>query len=267
MAFRKTTARPRRTFKRRFRRSPLRTHGSRETKWNTSRFVTVRQFPFDNEQIQNVDIVVLNPRLLFELTLQPDTPAGGPVRNIAPIINTLQGMRGVKFGGMVWDSGFHISSPITPEGEEVMVNAFSRCYETLWIREIEQEDGIPDNAPDMNSTWRPLRVDDSVFDPTENAGDLVRILHTRYALLASGTNALGPLTSEDTAFPIAPHASTWTMPGWGGTRSLRARKFIADNQQLSFNLLVTNPNPSAQNQQVITWTIGATVYWAMESQR
>jgi len=273
MAFRRSTkAPPRRRFKRR---APLRTTGVKETRWNTSRWVVTREFNFNTEfefaSNANVDMVVLNPRVMFEMTLQPTTPIGGPVTNIAPIINTLQALRGVKVGGIVWNSGFHCANIITDAAGELFVNAYSQCIETLWTREVDDVGIVTGDVPPMHATWRPLRVDDSVFDPVENAGDLVRIHHTRYAPIAVGDNAFGWGIDNDapaiTLGSASAAASTWTQPGWGGGRSIRLRKFIADEQSLNFNLFVHNPNPSATNQMIVVWTCMATVYWAMQNQR
>lgn len=269
MPFRRnTTRRAPRRFKRR---APLRTHNVKETRWNTSRWVVSREFAFDFESNLNVDMVVMNPRIFFEMTLQPSTPVGGPVTNIAPIVNTLQAIRGAKVGGIVWDSGFHTTKVITDDSGDLYVNAYSQCIETLWTREVDDVGIVTGDVAPMNATWRPLRVDDSVFDPVENAGDLVRIHHTRYALLACGDNAFGWGVDDDAPVnnlgAASASASTWTQPGWGGTRSLRLRKFIADEQSLNFNLFVHNPNPSAQSQPTIVWTCMATVYWAMQNQR
>lgn len=267
MAFRRSARRsaPRR-FKRR--RAPLRTTSIKETRWNTSRFHAVRQFIFDFESVQNVDMVVFNPKVMLEMQLQPTTPIGGPVTNIAPIINTLNAVRGVKIGGIVWDSGFHCQTPTRSDDGETFTIAYSEVTETLWTREVDDE-GIAQEVPLMQDTWRPLRVDDSVFDPGENDGDLVRIHHTRTSLIACGDNAYGwiGIGADSSVGQAAAAASTWTQPTWGGTRSLRLRKFLADDQTLNFNLVVDNPNPSAQNQVSITWLCNATVYWAMQNQR
>lgn len=253
------------------RRSPLATRTVRETKWSTSRWTHTHEFIFDGESIINIDFVVMNPRILFEMTLQPDTPIGGPVRNIGPIVNTLQEVRGVKIGGIVWQSGFHVSQPMRDDDEDIYVNAYSRVIETLWTRRTD-DDGISQNVADMASVWRPLRNDDSVFDPNENAGDLVRIHHTRGSIIGVGSNAFGFIppsfpSSTATVGAASPAAATWTQPGWGGTRSLRMRKFVKDDQSLNFNVIVSNPNPAATEQIRVVWQCYATVYWASQNQR
>lgn len=269
MAARRAIRTPMRRFKKR--RAPLRTTGVRETKWSTSRWTHTQEFAFDFEAVLDVDLVIMNPRIFFEMTLQPSTPVGGPVTNIGPIINQLQATRGVKVGGLVFQSGFHVARPVRDNDEDLYVNAYTKCVETIWTRETDP-DGIPQDAANMDSVWRPLRNDDSVFDPNENAGDLVRIHHTRGSILAAGSNAFGFIPETfpqdfQTVGAASAAASTWTQPGWGGTRSLRLRKFITDEQTLNWNLRVSNPVPSAGEQLTVVWQCFMTVYWATQNQR
>lgn len=250
-----------------FKGGPLRTRSVKETKWNTSRLNTVRSFVFDFESALSVDIVVINPRLQFEITATPSAP--GPVTNIGPMINVINSQRGIKVGGIVWDSGFVVQRPIQ-DAEDAYVVAHARVHETLWTLETNHDTGLPTEIPLIADTWRPIRTDDSPFVPGEDDGGLVRIHHTRMALLAAGNNAygVGGQAPVDLGSPGGANATnTWNMPGWGGTRSLRLRKFITDEQSLSFNVHVVNPNPASTVQFEATWVISATIYWAFANQR
>lgn len=266
MATRRVIRSPKRAFKRR---APLRTTAVKDTKWNTSRFVHVEQFVFDFEASFSRDIVIMNPRLLMEVTTQPTAQGAGLLQNMGPVWNQINSLRGVKVGGLVWDSGFVVQRPVTDE-ENAYVVAHARVHETLWSLETDHDTGLPTGIPAIGDTWRPLRIDDSVFVPGEDDEGLVRIHHTRMALLNAGNNAYGGggnFPVSDASASGSPGANTWTMPAWGGTRSLRLRKFITDEQSLSFNLHVVNPNPASTDQFACTWVIGATVYWAMQNQR
>lgn len=234
-----------------FRRNPLRTHVVKEPRWNFSNFRFGSQFQPGPASTVQSQFLVMNPRLLLEL-VDPGFPGDVP----GTVQNSIMSPGGVKVGGIEWDTSFHL---LVPQGSGTLV-AYLECKENLIVQEV-QDDGLPNDLPDWQTSWRPISTSDTPGAvPSDGAFDIVRILRRRTTFIPYGENAFS--IDNDVMFHFNPNCQTASHQGWGH-QSKRLRSFITDDQQLVFDVSVFRPDTAVVQPPIVGWLCTGTLYWKL----
>jgi len=245
----------RRRFMRRRRRSPLSTRSSTEPKWRQAFFNFAQQHTVGTVagQFSTQQSLVINPTLMLE-ELQVTTAGMGRVEG------ALSAMRGVHVGGVVWQSTFLCLTPGGGGLSDYLVD-YTICQERLLTQEVDDQ-GFPAAFPDYFLTWRPISGSDNDDTPKDNDGQLVRVHKFRNCAIATGDNAyFHNGASPESAGTGSFATGAGGMAGWG-PNSLRLKRFIADNQQLVFQVNIQTSSAET-NDRSMTWICQGTVYYRL----
>lgn len=205
--------------------------------WQVANFEFASQMtPSGPSAVENLLFVVANPILQWENPHM--VVAGAVVPGSGRVENRLQASRGIHIGGIVWHSTCLVINPNTQPIAFVFDHV--RVQEVLFTQEVQQ-DGLPDQLPQWDRTWRPISIsDDPTAVTTENAvprdrqGAVVRIHHRRMAMLACGDQAF-PVGDDDAPQGVSSNVQSGAFEGWG-PRSKKLKRLVTHGQQLVFQV-------------------------------
>lgn len=229
----------RRKFRKSGRRIMRRSGGTRtrgpvkEPLWRVANFGIATQVAIEDPGETITQAVIMNPTLLLEQAITGD----------AQLQNVAQSIKGVHIGGIVWKTTWNVLVSLADDSVASNLVAYVRIQELL-ITQFVGQDGIPDDLPQFDTTWRPISALSTTSVPRDNNGDLIRIHHRKLALLDCGDNFMGPLEDSSEAYPAAAGSSTERCHGWGST-SLRLKRLITDDQQLVLHTSISAPSATS----------------------